>query len=228
MTIADKLITIADNTPAVAEAVNGAMTTKNGTALRVEAIADAPIKIQTEPGAVVKACGKNLIETASVDSEADKNKVVFSGSITGEFVFSCTYNYTECKTPTAAQFDLTVDGAVQYITRGTTDTVSKKINGTLTRIRFLNWGYGVGTVNNLQLEVGTTVTEYEPYKGVQTVTADANGKVEGIEIVHPTMTIVADKAVECKYFPTSAGPVYEKYKQLKADQVALAESIKEE
>lgn len=227
MTIADKLITIADNTAAVAEAVNGAMTTKNGTVFRIEDIADAPIKIQTEPGAVVKACGKNLIETASVDAEADKTKVLFEGSVTGDFVFSCLFNYTECKTPTAAQFEFMINGAVQYMTRGTTNSMSKKINGTLTRVRFLNWGYGVGTVDNLQLEIGTAATEHEPYKGVQTATADADGKVEDIEIIRPTMTIVGDQVVECKYFPTSAESVYEKYQQLKAAQVALAESIKE-
>ena len=228
MTITDKLITIADNTSAVAEAVNAAMTTDNGTVIRISDIADAPIKIQTEPGAVVKACGKNLIETASVDAEADKNKVLFQGSVTGDFVFSCLFNYSEIKTPTAAQFEFTVNGAVQYMARGSeTNYIIKKISGTLTKVRYLNWGYGVGTVDNLQLECGSTATDYESYQDPQTATADANGNVEGIEIFRPTMTIVADQPLECKYFPSSSD-IYDKYLRLKAEEQDLSNMIKGE
>lgn len=226
MTIADKLITIADNTPAVAEAVNGAMTTENGTVIRIEYIDDtAPIKIQAEPGTVVKVYGKNLIETASVDSEADKTKVLFEGSVTGDFVFSCVFNYSEIKTPNAAQFEFTVNGAVQYMARGS-EIMSKKLSGTVTKVRYLNWGYGVGTVDNLQLECGSTATDYEAYQNPQTATADDNGNVDGIEIFRPTMTIVADKTMECKYFPASSY-IYDKYQQLVQAEQDLSNIIKE-
>lgn len=158
MTIADKLITIADNTPAVAEAVKATKATATGTDIRVDDVLDIEHPLS------VRLKSKNLITTLSVDAEADKNKVLFEGSVTGDFVFSCLFNYTECKTPTAAQFEFTVDGAIQYMARGSeTNKMSKKLSGTLTKIRYLNWGYGVGTVENLQLEVGTTVTEYAPH-----------------------------------------------------------------
>jgi hypothetical protein len=231
MSIADKLIAIADNTHAVAETVNGAMTTENGTVFRIEAIADAPIKIQTEPGAVVKVGGKNLLSTNSVIAGTDNNKVMFNGMITGDFVFSCVFNYEDCKAPNAAQFRFTyTDNAgankTASLTYGNIANRSIAFSGTLTKIEYLNWGQAQnGTVDNMQLEIGTTVTEYEPYKGVQTATADANGKVEGIDIVHPTMTIVADKAMECKYFPTSAESVYEKYQQLVQAETDLKENL---
>ncbi len=224
MSIADKLITIADNTSAVAEAVNASKATVSGTVIRVDDVLDAEHELKVHASAEVNVYGKNLIETESVDAEADKSKVLFEGSINGNFVFSCLFDYTACGTPTAAQFEFTVDGAVQYMARGSTDKVSKKLSGTLTRIRFLNWGYGVGTVEEIQLEVGTVATEYESYKKPQTATADADGKVEGLKSVSPTMTVVGTD-VECTYFPTSAADTYEKYQQLKAAEVALIESI---
>ena len=48
MTIAEKLITIADNTPRVAEAVRAARATASGTVVRVDDVLDVehPIKVQ--------------------------------------------------------------------------------------------------------------------------------------------------------------------------------------
>ena len=228
MTIAEKLIVIADKSVTVAEKVNEAMTTDNGAIIRIDNIDDtAPIKIQAGPATEVKVHGKNLIETASVDTEADGGKVLFQGSVTGDFVFSCLFNYSEIKTPTAAQFSFIVDGATVYQARGSTDKISKKLSGTLTKITFLNWGYGVGTVQDLQLEVGSTPTEFEAFKGIQTSIADANGKVEGIEIVSPVMTIVADQPLECKYFPANSS-IYDKCCQIKAAEQELLNKIKEE
>ena len=157
MNIADKLITIADNTSAVAEAVNASKATKVGSVFSVDDVLNVgkPLPVQLK--------SKNLIATSSVDAEADKNKVLFEGNITGDFVFSCLFNYSEIKTPTAAQFEFVVDGATVYQARGSTDKISKKLSGTLTKITFINWGYGVGTVENLQLEVGSTATKYTPY-----------------------------------------------------------------
>lgn len=227
MTVADQLVIIADNTSAVAEAVNASKTTVSGAVIRVDDVlhVEHPIKIQSSDGTMVKVYGKNLIKTESVDAETDKNKVLFNGSITGAFVFSCLFNYTECKTPAAAQFEFIVDGAKVYQARGSTDRVSKKLSGTITKVTYLNWGYGVGTVDDLQLEVGTTASDYEPF--TEQVGVAENGEVKGLKAVSPTMTIWGEQMVECKYFPASAAGKYEKYQQLKAAEIALAESIKE-
>lgn len=233
MTIADKLITIADNTPAVAEAVNGSKATVSGTVIRVDDVLNVEhqLEARTTDNYAVLVYGKNLLETASVDATNDKNKVLFQGDITGSFVFSCEFDYSEIKTPNAAQFEFTIDGTVQYMARGSeTNFMSKKLSGKLTKVRFLNWGYGVGTVKKLQIEVGTTATAYEPYKGVQTVFSE-DDLVTGLNAVSPTMTIATDDyqhGVEIKYFPTSAVDNYDKYQQLKSAEQDLSNLIKEE
>ena len=48
---------------------------------------------------------------------------------------------------------------------------------------------------DIQIEVGTTATDYEPYKEPVTYTADANGEVE-IPSQYPAMTIIPDLDVE--------------------------------
>ena len=232
MSIADKLITIANNTPAVCYAVNESRTNvqvSNG-ALRVDDVYEDGhyLKCQASAGSTVTIYGKNMIETASVDAEADKNKVLFEGSLTGDFVFSCLFNYTECKTPAAAQFEFTVDGATVYQARGSTDKVSKKLSGTLTRIRFLNWGYGVGTVEQLQLEVGTKSTDYEVFKDYEHGEPGTNGLIGGFASKSPTMTIVVDSGhAQVGYF-ASDNETYVKYKQLVQEQTALRNYIEEE
>lgn len=50
----------------------------------------------------------------------------------------------------------------------------------------------VCTASNIQLEIGTTATDYEPYKEPQTATANADGTVEGLTSVSPNMTLVSD------------------------------------
>ena len=54
------------------------------------------------------------------------------------------------------------------------------------------------SVNNTtlypQIEVGTTATEYKPYKEPQTVTANEDGTVEGLKSISPNMTIFTDTA----------------------------------
>lgn len=216
MSIADKLITIADNTSAVAEAVDESRTTITAlnSAVRVDDVYNDghALKCYTSGGATVDVYGKNLLETASVDAEADKNKVLFEGMITGDFVFSCLFNYSEIKTPTAAQFEFMINGAAQYMTRGTTNSASKKINGTLTRVRFLNWGYGVGTVDSIQLEVGTVATEYEDYQNHQHGVS-TGGMIYGLATNSPTMTIVVSGDCQAGYFSTD-NETYAKYKQL--------------
>lgn len=58
------------------------------------------------------------------------------------------------------------------------------------------------TFKNVQLELGNTATEYEPYKESQTYTPNADGAVEGITSLSPTMTLLTDTAgtvINCEY-----------------------------
>ena len=47
----------------------------------------------------------------------------------------------------------------------------------------------------IQIEQGTTATEYEPYKDPVIYTSDENGIVEGVTSLHPTATLVAEEGV---------------------------------
>ena len=150
-----------ENTPVrtvrgAAEVYEASATSKSGkTVILRDALEGESVK--------AKLSSKNLISVPTLDAEADKNRVLFEGSMTGDFVFSCLFNYSECKTPTAAQFSFVVDGVEKYMTRGSTDEREMALSGTLTKITFLNWGYGVGSVGQIQLEEGTVATEYMPY-----------------------------------------------------------------
>lgn len=68
--------------------------------------------------------------------------------------------------------------------------------------------YPSTTISNIQVELGSTATAYEPYKSPQTVTATASGKVSGLLSVSPTMTLISDNNIvtlECAYFPETVG-----------------------
>ena len=66
------------------------------------------------------------------------------------------------------------------------------------RIRINSAGY----TTESQIELNPTETEYEPFKSPQTVTANADGTVEGITSLSPTMTLLTDTAgtvINCEY-----------------------------
>ena len=58
-----------------------------------------------------------------------------------------------------------------------------------------NWsasgGY-TGTLTDVQFEIGSTATEYEPYIEPTEHTATADGTVEGIKSLYPNMTLLTD------------------------------------
>ena len=56
--------------------------------------------------------------------------------------------------------------------------------------------------NDLQIEAGSVATVYEPYRETQTVTANADGTVDGLTSAYYTMTLSTDNAnayIECEY-----------------------------
>lgn len=52
----------------------------------------------------------------------------------------------------------------------------------------------ITTISNVQLEIGTTATEYEPYTEATEYTAAADGTVEGVKSISPTMNLTTNKA----------------------------------
>ena len=58
------------------------------------------------------------------------------------------------------------------------------------------------TYSNIQIEVGNTATEYEPYNE-QTANSNADGTVEGLTSISPNMTLYADNngaIINCQYY----------------------------
>ena len=56
-------------------------------------------------------------------------------------------------------------------------------------------------LKNLQFEIGSEATAYEPYCG-ETFTPNPDGSVSGVTSVYPTMTLTTDKSnvtIDCEY-----------------------------
>ena len=58
------------------------------------------------------------------------------------------------------------------------------------------------TIDNLQVEIGDAVTEYEEYKEPIEYSVSADGTVDGVTSIYPTTTLVTDTAgavIDCTY-----------------------------
>ena len=58
-------------------------------------------------------------------------------------------------------------------------------------------------IENIQIEVGSDSTDFEEYKGKQIMVANADGTVEGLTSVSPTMTLLTDTSgvnINCEYY----------------------------
>ena len=274
MSIADKLITIADNTPAVAEVVNAAKTTVTGPIIRVDdVLMEHPLEVHASEDVTVNVYGKNLLNyqwpfkngaskiVSQIDGVIEVNQssnqkwcsanivlpncydlvgktITISGKVkTDGSNNGCTRVMwlTNAAGGGGQSFLSKYISSADYVSFTKTGTVPEQpseehcnlclmlysnVDATITAGQHTAW------YKDLQIEIGSATTDYEAYSE-QTATADADGNVAGLKSVTPTMTVVADAEAEVTYFPASADPVYEKYQQLKAAQVALAESIKE-
>lgn len=152
----------------------------------------------------VTACGKNLIpinETTVTGTAIEK--VIWTGKITENCTFTWDNSDVVTKTPSAAMFQYKfLDGSIKYLA-STFQTFYP--NGTqsnpLIEIMIINYCQGTGTVKNIQLELGSTATPYEPYQG-QAYTPTADGTVEDVTSISPDMTLLTDTAgitIDCEY-----------------------------
>lgn len=162
----------------------------------------------------VKACGKNLLENPNVHAynySADYKKYNSADEI---FLPAGTYSISASKNMPTLQFwnketkaYYTVD---EVVSAYSTNTYYKLYDGrglgrasdAVNRMYFtlkkealitLNSGISTETTVQCQLELGSTVTSYEPYQG-QTYTSTSDGKVSGISSIYPTTNIFTDNA----------------------------------
>lgn len=90
------------------------------------------------------------------------------------------------------------DGSVFYDISYATLNIGKITPEKVVKVEIVNYALIVGIINNIQLEIGTTPTDYEPYKAAE-YTADAEGAVEGVKRISPVMNLSTDTAgVEVK------------------------------
>lgn len=117
----------------------------------------------------VTKCGKNLLEISLPRSFSPDISTRFSLDLdlTGTFAFSAQIDFTEPGTTTSALFSFVVDGTEQYISAGSIKD-GKIISGHLSKLSLINWSNSAGTISEIQLELGSTLTAYEPYQGSTT------------------------------------------------------------
>lgn len=162
----------------------------------------------------VTACGKNLLKNPNVHAynySADFKKYNSADEI---FLPVGTYSISASKNMPTLQFwnketkaYYTVD---EVVSTYSTNTYYKVYDGralgrasaTVNRMYFtlkkealitLNSGISTGTTVQCQLELGSTVTSYEPYQG-QIYTSTATGEVTSITNLYPTTTLITDSA----------------------------------
>ena len=173
--------------------------------------------------ATVTRCGKNLLPYPFTDITINMNGITFTDNGDGTFVLNgtatgnCAYllldkanlylkgkfTFSGVKGGAVDKFYLqaVIDGVYQDIVADGTKTF--EFDGFLSRIGFY---VKAGAVfNNVifqpQIEYGDTATYFEEYKG-DTYTPNADGTVEGITSLSPTMTLLTDTAntiISCEY-----------------------------
>lgn len=162
----------------------------------------------------VTACGKNLLKNPNVHAynySVDYKKYNSADEI---FLPVGTYSISASKNMPTLQFwnketkaYYTVD---EVVSAYSTNTYYKVYDGralgrasdAVTQMYFtlkkealitLNSGISTGTTAQCQIELGSTVTPYEPYQG-QIYTSTATGEVTSITNLYPTTTLITDNA----------------------------------
>ena len=209
--------------------VAGVETTVTGQFIRVDDVAKTgqPLKIQTMPGKSVKVYGKNLVDytQATGRNASQKVEIVEDGVVWkagGNYYFTIPLSLPagvtvrfSCETEANSAGEYIQFVRLVYEDNTTTNLIDPNGNVPITTTKAVKAIYFYkdtpGTaltqdllVKNIQLEIGSTITAYEAYKGIQTATADENGNVVGLTSVAPTMTVISDEvAVECTYMAIS-------------------------
>lgn len=162
------------------------------------------LKIKVDGATKVSRYGKNLFDKSKsarqTRLEEDGNLIEFSTMQTSDFIGivpNTTYSLTETgshrgkfydseKRPISSGYDFGEFGA------SCTFTVPENAH-------YLMFSYFSSYEEGIQLEVGETVTEYEPHKEVQTAEV-VDGTVTGLTSVSPNMTLIADAGtIEVEY-----------------------------
>ncbi len=136
--------------------------------------------------------------------------------------------------PARLRIDYVVDGKVNYFFSNVwstgsgyswlTFTVPTNATSVKITVQYLSTTTGTISCSKMQLEIGETYTEYEPYTEPQFAIANADGIVEGLKSVSPNMTLIPDTdnvVIEVEYIADTKLYIDNKFKELKSELQAL-------
>lgn len=189
--------------------------TASGSAILIDDISpithDMSVKISSDTvtdlmAVKVTRCGKNLIQTniIEVTSPESVENLIWQGHISGKLSFSLDNSkYTpNPSNVNSANFQFVFgDGTVKYLAAYASH-IYFNTSSPLKEIYFLNWGIGTGVIKNVQLEIGSTETDYEPYVEPTEYTPNADGTVNGVTSLYPNTTLMSDTEgvlIDCEY-----------------------------
>ena len=160
--------------------------------------------------ATLTRCGKNLWNNGNVSINGSYQTLVLNQTLLAgvTYTFSADVTSTDTDATTCMIYTPDLSMSLGQIQRGLQKSISFTPIGNIYRITLYssnNSGNGANdtaTFSNIQLEVGNVVTDFEEHKGVQTLTPNADGTVEGITSLSPTMTLLTDTedvVIHCEY-----------------------------
>lgn len=220
MTIAEKLVKVAENVPKVYEAGQKSMVdeskiiekTVSGSVISLDDVSEVPHDVAVQlssktvtdfSGVAVKVLGKNLFDGAF---EYGILVGTTGAELSHENAYIRTTNYIEVfegvnyviSFKDYANVNMLVyEYKYDYTYNGTTNVVLNP-NQVYTPsentkyIRFRPNSYTIPIDAECQMEVGTVPTAYEPYIPEKIYIAEADGTVKGIKSISPNMTIYSD------------------------------------
>ena len=160
--------------------------------------------------ATVTTCGKNLWNKGDISINGAYQTLVLNQTLLSGITYTLTADVTSTDTDATTCMIYTPDLSMSLgqIQRGFQKSISFTPTGNIYRITFYssntsgNGANDTSTFSNIQLEVGNAVTDFEEYKDVETYTPNADGIVEGITSLSPTMTLLTDTEgvfIHCEY-----------------------------
>ena len=156
--------------------------------------------------------GKNLFDK---DMTFTDNNKVTEGAATGYLTYFIqlqpnTKYYAKCFAPVTTDITVTILSSNKAVNSDVSTGImlSRQLTGWKTELALttddtgrLYVGNNANSLNkikeilsacNLQIELGTTATEYEPYKTPTEYTPAADGTVSGVKSLYPTTTLMTD------------------------------------
>lgn len=192
---------------------NAFRTSVSGQAIRVDDVSplvqDVKCKVDDIDNVTVSRCGKNL--WSGGDIEVTEGHKIISLPCTlppSTYTLTADIESTDTDSTNCLVYDATNQTPLAWINRGEKQSVVFTLSGNCNNIALYasssnaNGEGDTATYKNVQLELGSEATDFEEYKEVTTHTPNADGTVEGIKSIAPTMTILTDTAnvvIEIEY-----------------------------